>query len=99
MINKRRFSFLVLLFSFSVLVFSCNGTTSVPGLEKNRTTKKHYPKKHKKTTTYQSKAGVQKRVPPGQHKKIHGDKSAKKYAPGQKKGKGHKKHNSHGKRH
>ena len=36
----------------------------------------------------------EQKIPPGQHKKIHGDRSAKRYAPGQQK-KQYKKANKH----
>lgn len=88
----RNFSLVILVAFIGSFLASCNGTTNIYGLEKNGKHNKY--KKGKKYNTYYY--GDHRHLPPGQHKKIHGDTSAKKYAPGQnkkyKKPKKHKKH-------
>lgn len=82
----------IAIFTMSVLfITSCSGSTSVPGIE-------HRSKGHKKVKKHpkaHARYDKHKHLPPGQHKKVHGDKSAKKYAPGQQK----KKHKPHKKVH
>jgi hypothetical protein len=66
--------FIIFLLSFFVMSI---GFTSC-------TVHTHHPHRHRTVIV------KEKRIPPGQHKKMHGDQSAKKYAPGQrKKHKGH----------
>ena len=85
----------------SIFLFSCNGTTNVPALEKGKHKKSghmHKSKKHGKYADY----GHARKMPPGQKKKMNGDQSAKRYAPGQNKKKGNpsgKKQNHHKKGH
>ena len=84
---------IIVVFVLSALVFtSCDGTTSIYGIEHTNHKKgKYY--KHKKYPRYNNDYYYDNNnsIPPGQHKKIHGSKSAKKYTPRQHK-KGHKGH-------
>ncbi len=86
----RKFN-LVLVFGLAALfLVSCDGTTTIYGIEHSN----HKKGKYKKYPKYDVRYEDHRSLPPGQHKKIHGDKSAKKYAPGQqnkyyKKGKKH----------
>jgi len=73
-----KFSLVVLVAFIGSFLASCNGTTQIYGLEKSNKHHKH--RKGKKYETYYY--GNHRNLPPGKHKKIHGAKSAKKYAPG-----------------
>jgi len=93
--SLRKISLVLVVAFIGLFITSCDGTTRIYGLEKTGKHNKH--NKHKKyNKNYDYYYGNHHNLPPGQHKKIHGDKSAKKYAPGQnkkyKKAKKHKKH-------
>jgi len=88
---------LIAFFAFAALfLVSCDGSTTIYGLEHQQKHKKKY----KKYPKYEVRYDDHRSLPPGQHKKVHGDKSAKRYAPGQQKKnngnyykkKGHHKH-------
>jgi len=69
---------LIAIFALAALFLtSCDGSTTIYGIEHQHRKQKKY-KKYPKYDNHRS-------LPPGQHKKVHGDKSAKKYAPGQQK--------------
>lgn len=88
---------LIAVFALAALfLVSCNGSTTIYGLEHQHKHKKKY----KKYPKYEVRYDDHRSLPPGQHKKVHGDKSSKRYAPGQQKknnGKYYKKkgHNKH----
>ena len=88
---------LIAFFALAALfLVSCDGSTTIYGLEHQQKHKKKY----KKYPKYEVRYDDHRSLPPGQHKKVHGDKSAKRYAPGQQKKnngnyykkKGHHKH-------
>ena len=95
---------LILTFGFiGLFLYSCNGTTSIHGIENKTKHKKHGKKYPRYDVKYENR---KKGLPPGHKKKVYGDQSAKRHAPGHhkhkrnktsyKKGKG-KSH--HGKKH
>ena len=76
---------LILSISFiGLFIASCNGTTSVYGIENKSKHKKSGKKYPRYDVKYENK---RKDMPPGQKKKVYGDKSAKRHAPGQQKNK------------
>ena len=89
----RKFN-LVLVFGLAALfLVSCDGTTTIYGIEHSN----HKKGKYKKYPKYDGRYEDHRGKPPGQHKKMLGDKSAKKYSQGHqnkyyKKGKKHHKH-------
>ena len=90
--KKRNINIIVTFVLSVVFLTSCDGTTSIYGIEHTSNKKgKYY--KHKKYPRYNNDYYYDNynTIPPGQHKKIHGSKSAKKYAPGQQK----KRHKGH----
>lgn len=85
---------LVAIFALAALFLtSCDSSTTIYGIEHTH----HKKKKYKKYPKYDVRYDNHRNLPPGQHKKIHGDKSAKYYAPGQQKkhNKYYKKKNHH----
>jgi len=82
---------LLALFAFATLFLaSCNGTTSIYGIE-HRSNSKHHKKSYPKyDVRYGDRYDKHRGLPPGQHKKVHGDRSARAYAPGQNKSKSKK---------
>ena len=92
----RKFNLVAIFALATLFLTSCDGSTTVYGLE-HRNKKQ---KKYKKYPRYDTRYDNHRSLPPGQHKKVHGDKSAKRYAPGQQKKnngnyykkKGHHKH-------
>ncbi|QTV04906.1 hypothetical protein [Faecalibacter bovis] len=101
---------LILTFGFiGLFIYSCNGTTSIHGIENKSKHKKHGKKYPRYDVKYESH---KRNLPPGHKKKVYGDQSAKKHAPGHNKHKIHKnsikkgkgsfkggKGKSHGKKH
>lgn len=101
----RKLSLLLTFGFIGLFITSCNGTTSIYGIENRSKHKKHGKKYPRYDVKYESK---RKDMPPGHKKKVYGDQSARRHAPGQQKnkttykkgksnhkgGKGH-----HGKRH
>lgn len=93
----RKFNLVAIFALAALFLTSCDGSTTVYGIE-HRNKKQ---KKYKKYPRYDTRYENHRSLPPGQHKKVHGDKSAKRYAPGQqkkkvnkyyKKDKNHRKH-------
>lgn len=82
---------LIAIFALAALFLtSCDGSTTIYGIEHQHRNKKKY-KKQRYDNNHRN-------LPPGQHKKVHGEKSAKRYAPGQQKkhdNKYYKKKNHH----
>ncbi len=90
----RKFHIVAIIGLAAIFLTSCDGSTTIYGIEHTNRKHKKY-KKQKRYPKYDVYYGNHNSLPPGQHKKIHGDKSAKKYAPGQQKkhkNKGHKRH-------
>ncbi|RLZ07019.1 hypothetical protein [Faecalibacter macacae] len=86
---------LLLTFGFiGLFITSCNGTTSIYGIEhksKHKSKSKKYPRYDVK---YETK---RKDLPPGHKKKVYGEQSARRYAPGHQKHKNYKSSHKKGK--
>lgn len=86
---------LIAVFALAALFLtSCDGSTTIYGIEHQHKKKKKY----NKYPRYEVRYDNHRSLPPGHHKKIHGDKSAKRYAPGHQKkynNKYYKKKNHH----
>lgn len=87
--SLRKLSLILFVGIIGFFATGCNGTTSVYGLEKSGKHTHH--KKHpKKKPGYHTRYENRKPMPPGHKKKVYGDQSAKRHAPGQNKYKKHK---------
>ncbi|MBQ0146839.1 MAG: hypothetical protein KBS93_00070 [Flavobacteriaceae bacterium] len=76
MLNKFTSLFLVIM--ISCFTIACSSSTNIPGMDRNGRSG-HV---HKQKSYPKGKIHKKKTIPPGHKKKIYGDKSAKRYAPG-----------------